>query len=117
MQLLTESTLLFFCGGGVALLATRWCQGLITKAASGMLPGVYLQVDARVFVIGVGVSLLSAFAFGMIPALQATRVILNESLKDAASNTAGGAHPRRMREVLIGGQVALGMVLLVGWRT
>jgi putative ABC transport system permease protein len=80
-----------------------------------MLPGVYLQVDARVFVIGVGVSLLSALAFGMIPALQATRVNLNESLKDVASNAADGAHPRRMREVLIGGQVALGMVLLVGF--
>jgi len=44
-------------------------------------PGVYLQVDARVFAISLGISLLSALAFGMIPALQATRVNLNESFE------------------------------------
>src|SRR6267142_1180134 len=114
-QLLTESTLLFFCGGGVALVATRWCEEIITKAASGMVPGVYLQVDGRVFAISLGVSLLSALAFGMIPALQATRVNLNESLKGAAPNPAGGWRSRGLRNVLVGGQIALGMVLLVGF--
>ena len=114
-QLLTESTLLFFFGGGVAVIVTRLCEEIITKVASGMLPGTYLQVDMRVFLVSLGVSLVSALIFGMIPALQATRVNPNESLKDAAPNTAGGAHPRRMREVLIGAQVALGMVLLVGF--
>jgi putative ABC transport system permease protein len=114
-QLLTESTLLFFCGGGVALVVTRWCEEIITKAASGMVPGVYLQVDGRVFAINLGVSLLSALAFGMIPALQATRVNLNESLKDAAPNAAGGWRSRRLRNVLVGCQIALGMVLLVGF--
>src|SRR6266478_262978 len=43
-QLLTESTLLFFCGGGVALVATRWCEEIITKAASGMVPGAYSRL-------------------------------------------------------------------------
>jgi putative ABC transport system permease protein len=114
-QLLTESSLLFFCGGGFALVATRWCEEIITKAASGMVPGVYLQVDARVFAISVGVSLLTALAFGMIPALQGTRVNLNEILKDAAPNAAGGWRSRRLRNVLVAGQIALGMVLLVGF--
>jgi putative ABC transport system permease protein len=114
-QLLTENTLLFFCGGILALIATRWCQEIITKAASGILSGVYLQVDARVFAVSLGVSLLSALVFGMIPALQATRVNLNESLKDAAPNAADGSHSRRLRNALVGGQVALGMVLLVGF--
>jgi predicted permease len=49
----------------------------------------------------------------MIPALQATRVGLNETLRDAAPNAAGGSQSRRTRNVLVGGQVALGMVLLV----
>ena len=114
-QLLTESTLLFLCGGGVAVIVTRWCEEIITKVASGMVPVAYLQVDTRVFIVSLGASLLSALVFGMIPAVQATRVNPNESLKSAAPNAAGGAHPRRMREVLIGGQVALGMVLLVGF--
>jgi len=112
-QLLTESTLLFVFGGGLGLLAARWSEEIITKAASGIVPGVYLEVNARVFAISLGVSLLSALAFGMIPALQATRAGLNESLKDAAPNAAGGSRPRRMRNVLVGSQIALGMVLLV----
>jgi putative ABC transport system permease protein len=115
LQLLTESTLLFFCGGGVALVAMRWCEEIITKAASGTVPGVYLQVDGRLLAISLGVSLLSALAFGMIPALQATRVNLNESLKDAAPNAAAGWRSRRLRNVLVGGQIAFGMVLLVGF--
>ncbi|PYU39054.1 MAG: hypothetical protein DMG54_28235 [Acidobacteria bacterium] len=114
-QLLTESALLFLCGGSVAIVVTRWCEEIITKVASGMLPGAYLQVDTRVFLVSLGVSLVSALVFGMIPALQATAVNPIESLKDAAPNAAGGSHPRRMREVLIGAQVALGMVLLVGF--
>jgi predicted permease len=114
-QLLTESTLLFFCGGVVAIVVTRWCEEIITKAASGIVPGAYLQVDARVFTVSLGVSLLSALAFGMIPALQVTRVNPNENLKDAARNMVGGSHSRRLRNALVGGQVALGMILLVGF--
>ncbi len=114
-QLLTESTLLFSCGGAVAIIVTRWCAAIITKAVSGIVPGAYLQVDARVFTVSLGVSLLSALAFGMIPALQVTRVNPNENLKDAAPNMVGGSHSRRLRNALVGGQVALGMVLLVGF--
>jgi putative ABC transport system permease protein len=114
-QLLTESTLLFVFGGSLGLVAARWSEEIITKAASGMVPGVYLQVDVRVFAISLGVSLLSALAFGMIPALQATRVNLNKGLKDSAPNAAGGSRSRRMRNVLVGGQIALGMVLLIGF--
>ena len=114
-QLLTESALLFFCGGGVAIVVTRWCEEIITKVASGMLPGAYLQVDTRVFLVSLGVSLVSALVFGMIPAFEATGTNPIESLKDAAPHAAGGSHTRRMREVLIGAQVALGMVLLVGF--
>src|SRR5436309_1029955 len=114
-QLLTESTLLFLLGGAVALIVTRWCQEIITKVASDMDSGAYLQVDARVFIVSLAVSLLSAFGFGMIPAWHATRVNLNESLKDSAPNTAGGSRSRRLRNSLVAGQVALGMVLLVGF--
>jgi len=114
-QLLTESTLVFLFGAVIAVIMTRWCEEIITKVASGIVPGVYLQVDARVFLASLAVSLLSALASGMIPAMQATRVRLNENLKEAAPNAGGGSHPRRLRNCLVGGQVALGMVLLVGF--
>jgi predicted permease len=114
-QLLTESTLLFLGGGIIAVIATRWCEEIITKTASGMLPGVYLQVDMRVFTVSLAVSFLSALVFGMIPALQASHVSLTENLKDAAPNAVLGAHSRRPRKFLVAAQVALGMVLLVGF--
>jgi putative ABC transport system permease protein len=115
-QLLTESTLLFLCGGSLGLIVARWSEEIITQTASGMVPnGTYLEMDARVFTVGVGISLLSALVFGMIPALSATRVNLNDSLKDAAPSTAGGSRSLRSRNLLVVGQIALGMVLLVGF--
>lgn len=113
-QLLTESALLFLFGGVVALIATRWCEAIITKVAADMLPGVYLHVNARILAVSLGVSLLSALVSGMIPALQATSVSLNENLKEASPKVGGGLHARRLRNALVGGQVALGMVLMVG---
>jgi predicted permease len=120
-QLLTETTLLFLCGGTVALLVTDWCADLIAKIASGLVPGAYLQVNAHVFLVTFAISLVSALIFGLIPALVLTRVSLSENLKGATSNAVAGAHSRQFRNILVASQLALGMVLLVGfgllWRS
>jgi predicted permease len=113
-QLLTESTLLFLCGGTLGLVVARWSEEIITKAATGMVPnGTFLEIDARVFAVSLGISLVSALFFGMIPALSATRVNLNDNLKDAAQSAAGVSRSRRSRNLLVVCQIALGMVLLV----
>src|SRR5206468_12591139 len=70
-QLLTESTLLFLCGGGLGVLVAQWGADIIGKAASGLVPGTYL-IDGRVLTVSLGISLLCALFFGMIPALQTT---------------------------------------------
>jgi putative ABC transport system permease protein len=115
-QLLTESTLLFLCGGSLGLLLARWSEEIITQAAAGLVPrGTYLEIDTRVFTVSLAVSLLSALVFGMIPALSATRVNLNDKLKDAAPSAEGGSRSRRSRNLLVACQIALGMVLLVGF--
>jgi len=113
-QLLTESTLLFLCGGGLGVLVAQWGTDIIGKAASGLVPGTYLRIDGRVLTVSLGISLLCALFFGMIPALQTTRTHLSERLKDAARNTVGW-RPRRSRNLLVVFQIALGMVLLVGF--
>ena len=114
-QFLAESMVLSVCGGVIAAILARWSEGIITTMAAGTLPGMYLQVDARVFAFSMGVSLLSALTFGIIPALQATRMNVGENLKDGIPNLAGGPRSRRLRNGLLAGQVALGMVLLVGF--
>lgn len=114
-QLVTESTLLFLCGAAAAVIATRWCEDIITKVASGLVSGVYLHVDARVFSVSLAVSLLSALAFGMLPALQATRANPNDNLKDGGRFPAAGVYARTLRNYLVASQVTLGMVLLVSF--
>ena len=113
-QLMTESMLLFLCGAGLGVLVAHWGKEVITKAASGLVPGAYLRIDGGVLTASLGISLLCALFFGMIPALQTTRADLNERLKDATPNAAG-SRPRRSRNLLLVFQVALGMVLLVGF--
>src|SRR6266403_3713585 len=114
-QLLTESTLLFACGAALGLIVLQWSRDTITRAASGLVPGTYLQTDARVLAVTVGVSFLTALIFGMIPALHATRVNLNDTLKDAVPNAPGGSQSRTTRNLLVVFQIALGMMLLVGF--
>lgn len=115
-QLLTESTLLFLCGGGLGLLAARWSEELITKAAAGLISTIsYVEVNGRVLAMGLGVSFLCALLFGMIPALQMTRVNLNESLKDGIAKVTSGVGLRRPRNLLLVFQIAMGMVLIVGF--
>jgi putative ABC transport system permease protein len=113
-QFLTESMLLSICSGVGAVILARWCEAIITTMAADILPGLYLQVDARVFAVSLGVSFLSALTFGIIPAMQATRVNV-EDLKDGVPSVTGGPQSRRLRNSLVAGQVALGMVLLVGF--
>lgn len=112
-QLLTETSLLFLCGGMVALFVTQWCSALITNIASGLVPGAYLQANAHVFLVTLAISLGCALIFGLIPALLLTDVSPNETLKDNASKSTAGVHPRRFRYLLVAGQVTLGMTLLV----
>lgn len=115
-QLLTESTILFLCGGSLGLLVARWSNDVIGKLASGIVQNnVYVETNARILATSLGVCLLSALAFGMIPALQTTRVNLNDSLKDAIRGTESGTVTRRPRNLLVMFQAALGMVLLVSF--
>jgi predicted permease len=115
-QLLTECALLFLCGGSLGVLVARWSEDLLMKAIAGLSPnGAYVNINARVFLFSLGVSFLCALVFGLAPALHATRIDLNDSLKDAAPATVSGFRSRRPRNLLVVSQVALGMVLLVGF--
>jgi predicted permease len=115
-QLLTECSLLFLGGGALGVLVARWSEDLLMKAIVGLNPnGAYVNIDARIFLLSAAVSFVCALAFGLAPALHATRIDLNRSLKDAAPATANGFRARRSRNILVVSEVALGMVLLVGF--
>jgi predicted permease len=115
-QLLTESLLLGALGGAVGLLLASWG----TDAIAGFRPPVPvpllldLRPDGRVLAFTVAVSLLTGVLFGLAPALSATGRDLATALKDDSTAVAGGPWRSRLRAVLVGGQVSVALLLLVG---
>ena len=115
-QLMTESMLLFLLGAGVGLFAAKWSEELLTKAASGLISSVsYVDISGRVLGFGFAVAAVTALIFGIVPALRLTQVNLNDSLKEGVSKATSGVQLRRPRNLLVVFQVALGMVLMVGF--
>jgi putative ABC transport system permease protein len=114
-QLLTESVLLSLVAGvlgvGLGWAATR---ALTHMSASQLPQGVPITMDLRVLVFAVGVSLLTGIAFGVFPALQLSRTDLNTTLREEGSSTSAGRERARMRSLLVVGQVALSLLLLIG---
>ena len=112
-QLITEAVLLSLGGGLGGILLATWINALISsmKFPSDLPLIIDLRVDWRVLVFAFGVSLATGIAFGMLPALQASRPQLIPALKDEKS--LGGFRRSRLRNALVIVQVALSLVLLV----
>jgi predicted permease len=114
-QLLTESLLLSLLGGGAGLLLAVWGVDLLTRWTPANVPRIAdVGVDARVLLFTFLVALSTGLLFGLLPALQASRTDLNETLKEGGRTGSGGARRQRLRSVLIISEVALALVLLVG---
>ncbi len=112
-QTLIESLLLFLCGGLLGLLLALWFKDAVMALAVPYFGDtLQLSLDWRVLTFGLAVSLLTGLMFGVIPALQATRVNLTEALKQAGRT---GAVSRRANAVsaLIVAEVSLAFILLV----
>ncbi len=92
----------------------RWSEDILAAATFGVVSNVtYLHIDLRAALASLTICLVSAILFGMIPALQATHVRPNDSLKDGSSGLTSGTRQQRSRNFPIAFQIALGMVLLV----
>ncbi|HEX5736612.1 MAG TPA: ABC transporter permease [Blastocatellia bacterium] len=113
-QLLTESMLMALVGGGVGLLLALWGTDLLISVSPGALPSLRdISLDSRVLAFTLLTSLLTGAIFGLVPALQASKPNLNESLKEG-SRSAGGAGSARVRNSLVVIEIALSLVLLAG---
>jgi predicted permease len=73
-----------------------------------------LGVDTRVFLFTLGISVLAGLFFGLAPALQTSRPNLVSALKNEAVGTERGERRLSVRNVLVVGQVAVSLVLLIG---
>ncbi len=112
-QLLTEGFLLSALGGTLGFLFSRGGTAVLL----GFLPqGRTLEIkpDLRMLGFTLGVTLLSALFFGLLPALQATRPNLIPALKNETVVVSGGGRRWELGRLLVILQVALSLVLLVG---
>jgi putative ABC transport system permease protein len=113
-QLLTENLLLSIAGGVTGLWLSLWLTKLLIAVSPANSPRFdEIRPDARVLVFTVGVTLLTGLIFGLIPAVQGSRVDQLENLKESSRGNVGG-HSNRVRGALMISEIALSFVLLAG---
>ena len=115
-QLLTESALLALAGGVAGLLLAKWGTDLLLKLAPQNLPRMSdVSLDGRALAFTAAVTLLTGLIFGLVPALQASKPNLTETMKDAGGrgSTEGGRR-QFVRGSLVVLEMASALLLLVG---
>ena len=115
-QLLTESVVLGLFGGvfGVAFAYAflRWINANIVTTRP-----IWMQfrIDGDVLAFTLALAIATGLLFGLVPALQAAKPNLNETLRDAgARGSSAGRSWQRLRATLVVGELALSLILLVG---
>ena len=114
-QLITESILLGAAGGALGLFLARSGNRLLHSLmnfnqAMGAIP---LEVDGNVLAFTAAISFLAVVICGLLPALQATRADADATL-NAGSRTGRSAPRSRPRQILVGAEIALAVMLLAG---
>jgi putative ABC transport system permease protein len=114
-QMLTESTLLAVLGGAGGLLLAKWGVDLLTALKPANLPRLSsIGIDGWVLAFTLGVSILTGIVFGLVPALSASKLDVNEALKEGGRASGGGIGRHRVRSFLVVSEIALALVLLIG---
>jgi predicted permease len=115
-QFLVESALLTLAGVGLGLLLAFLGLDLLLALAPGGIPRLSeVEIDARVLGITLMIAALVALAMGLAPAFYARRADLQATLKEEAGRSATADRVRsRLRSLLVIGELALAVVLLVG---
>ncbi|HJR61894.1 MAG TPA: ABC transporter permease [Vicinamibacterales bacterium] len=115
-QLLVESMLIALIAGALGLaIASVGTKLLIAAGPAAGVPRLdELTIDTRVFGFALATAILSGLFFGLVPALQASRPQIAETLKDASRGASAGAGRQRLRSTLVVAEVALSVALLIG---
>src|SRR5439155_9290439 len=115
-QFLVESLTLSLIGGAAGLLVASWTINLLVGAIPDGIGAVGLSasLDFRLLVFTMTLSVVTGLLFGLLPAIKATQLNLEATLREQGSSVSGGIGQVRFRKGLVVSQVVLTTVLLVG---
>jgi predicted permease len=113
-QLITESLLLALLSAVAGLLLAVWGSAALVALAPRNVPRLAeTSIDGWVLAFTLGLSVISSLLFGLAPALHASRVDLNDALKQGGGRAVMGAGGR-IRRALVVAEIALSVILLAG---
>lgn len=118
-QLLTESLLLSLLGGSLALLLTLLFNRAVSEALQSLhlvIPvqiGLGLALDFRVFAFALIAVTGATFLFGLVPAFKSSGLTVSSALKEEAASAGGSRSKHRTLNILVVGQVAVSLLLLI----
>lgn len=114
-QLLVESMILAIGGAAIGtLLAWGGLKSLVALMPQNIIPAeAVIRLNTPVLLFTLGVAVLTALVFGLVPALKAARKDLNEPLRDSGKGISGGFRHGRLRDALVVLEVGLSLTLLV----
>lgn len=113
-QFLVETMLVALAGGALGLIVALWGVELLRNIAGDGLPHwIRYDMDWRVFLYALGVSVITGLGFGLLPARLAARASLGDVLKDSGRTTTGGRRTLHVRDILVVLQVAVAFVLVI----
>ena len=114
-QMLIESAVLGLLGGGLGVLIASWGTKLLLKLIpAGTLPaGLEVTMNLQVLLFALAVSLITAFIFGLWPAIQGSKTQTREVLQTTSQRATAGAGARRAQSALVVVEVCLSLILLV----
>jgi putative ABC transport system permease protein len=114
-QMLTESLVLAI-PGGLAGIGLAWFAVRVLDAAKPaiLVPYPAIAMDWRVLTFTLALTLSTSLIFGVLPALSAAGIHIQEALKSASLTHSAGRGASRLRKVLVVGELAVSLVLLIG---
>lgn len=115
-QLLTESLVIAIGGGAAGIAVASWClNAMVNAIPEGVgMTGFRDGIDMHVLWFAITLTVATSVLVGLAPAMRATRINLQSTLKDQGASVSEGRSNIRLRKVLIIAQVALTAVLLAG---
>lgn len=114
-QFVTEGILLAFCGAVLGVALSFAGVRLVQLTNAGGIPRAdEIAMDWRVLLFTLGTSLFTGVLFGLAPLAPLLVSGISESLKDTAGSTTAAAGAQIFRRVLVAGELAMALVLLIG---